>query len=90
MLHAIFNSSIPKFTTIIIQTQAYSQKGNEPDDLEGFDEDFDEESGKEKPASEAMPSKIYLTEEENGEFVKAAEKILKKHNLLFDERYMWG
>jgi len=79
-----------KFTTIIIQTQAYSQKGNEPDDLEGFDEDFDEESGKEKPASEAMPSKIYLTEEENGEFVKAAEKILKKHNLPDTGIYMAG
>ncbi len=79
-----------KFKTIIIQTQAYSQKGNEPDDMEGFDEDFDEEFGKEKPVSEVKRPKIYLTEEENGEFVKAAEKILKKHNLPDTGIYMAG
>jgi len=78
------------FTTIIVQTQAYSQKGNEPDDLEGFDEDFDEDVGKEKPASGVRRPKIYLTEEENGEFVRAAEKILKKHNLPDTGIYMAG
>jgi len=79
-----------KFTTIIIQTQAYSQKGNQPEDLEGLDEDFDEDFGKEKPASETERAKIYLTEEENGEFVRAVEKVLKNHDLQDTGIYMAG
>jgi len=82
------------FTTIVIQTHAYSQKGNKEDALEEFDEEFDEESDTEMTDENAsLPdegSKIYLTDEENGEFVKAVEAILKKHQFPDTEIYMAG
>jgi len=82
------------FTTIVIQTRAYSQKGNKEDDLDGLDGGFDDEfetnagSSGEEVMEEA--SKIYLTDEENGEFVKAVEEILARHHFPDTKIYMAG
>jgi len=75
------------FTTIVIQTHAYSQKGSEEDALEGFDGGFDEEF--ETEAVE-ISSKTYLTDQENGEFVKAVEEILARHHFPDTKIYMAG
>lgn len=79
------------FTTIAIQTQAYSQKGNKEDTLGEFDEGFDTDMMDEDiPPSGGDPKKIYLTDEENGEFVKAVEEIITRHNFPDTKIYMAG
>jgi uncharacterized protein len=79
------------FTTIAIQTHAYSQKGNKEDTLGEFDEEFDTDMMEEDiPASGGGPKKIYLTDEENGEFVKAVEEIIARHNFPDTKIYMAG
>jgi len=78
------------FTTIVIQTQAYSQKGDKEDALKEFDDEFDTEMTDENVTPIDEVSKIYLTDEENGEFVKAVEAILKQHHFPDTEIYMAG
>ncbi len=78
------------FTTIVIQTQAYSQKGNKEDALEEFDEEFDTKIVDENVSPANEEKKIYLTDEENGEFVKAVEAIMKQHHFPDTKIYMAG
>jgi uncharacterized protein len=65
-----------KVTTIVIKTHTYSGQGEAvDDDLEGF-ENEDEEIGQIEDGQKAN----YLTDEENSEFVRVLEQIVKKHD----------
>ncbi len=65
-----------KFTTIMLQTQTYTSKGNDSDVMEGFDEDI-EESDSEKAAAD---KREYITDEENSEAVMAVRRITGKYD----------
>jgi len=60
------------FTTIIIQTDAYSSKGTEENILEGFD-------AEEVPDTRDRFQREYLTDKENSEAVNAVKKVIKRH-----------
>ena len=80
-----------QYTTIVVQTQAYSQQGNEEaGDADFTEDDFLSDDSGSKTVSESAGSRKYLTEEENGEFVKAAEAILQKHQFPETTVYMAG
>ncbi len=76
MYKNILLSEDGSITTIIIKTHTYSNQNEAPeDDLSGFG-DEDEDIGQTEDGHKAN----YLTDEENSEFVKALEKIVKKHD----------
>ena len=77
-----------KMTTIIIETDTYSQKGNkEVSDIDAFDNGFDEPS---KEISTGDKSKAFLTDEENAKLINSILTITKKYQDRGLEIYVAG
>lgn len=61
------------FTTVLIQSDTYTSAGVETDALEGFDEVMGQSD-----SSSPSDSPEYLSDEENGAMVHAAEKVVRE------------
>jgi len=77
-----------KFTTIMIETSAFSS--TEVDVLEGFDDFSEVEPGDDAPADTDPGPKKYLTDQENSEVVSAVAAILKRHRMADAQTYVSG
>ena len=76
MYRNLLLSEDQQYTSIVIRTQTYSVSGSsETDELDDF---LLDEAG--MPDEEAVaPVKVYLTDQENSEFVNALEQIVERH-----------
>ncbi len=79
-----------KYTTIVIQTSAYSPTEDETDILEGFENVSETNHGKNAKTINIDSTRTYLTDRENGEVVKAVEKIVKRHTIKDTEILVAG
>ncbi len=86
MYNNLLISENGKFTTIVIETDAYSF--TETDALEGFD-DISEPDDDVTDDTDSNPKK-YLTDEENSEVIKAVAAILDKHEIADTQIYVSG
>ncbi|MBW1895084.1 MAG: MMPL family transporter [Deltaproteobacteria bacterium] len=77
-----------KFTTIMIETSAFSS--TEVDALEGFDNFSEVEPGDTAPADTDSDPRQYLTDQENSEVINAVEAILKSHRIADTQIYVSG
>ncbi|MCP3898191.1 MAG: MMPL family transporter, partial [Desulfobacteraceae bacterium] len=74
------------YTNIVIKTQTYSQTNQaSTDDLDGFSDEPESES-----ESDQSTSKVYLTDQENSEFIKALENIVNRHRSPDIKMYIAG
>ncbi len=72
------------YTNIVIKTQTYSQANQaSTDDLDGFSDELESES-------DQNTSKVYLTDQENSEFIKALENIVNRHRSSDIKMYIAG
>jgi predicted RND superfamily exporter protein len=76
------------YTNIVIKTKTYSEKNKEStDDLDGFLNENDSFADTE---TEQNPPKVYLTDQENSEFIKALETIVDRHRSADIDMYIAG
>ena len=68
-----------KITTVIIRTQTYSAIGDDVDDLGGFEDAFEEDTGT-TGISEGSGNREYLTDEENSEVVEAVRRVVSEYD----------
>ncbi len=71
------------YTSIVIKTKTYSDKGQEKTDEDDFLSDTETDT-------EQTPPKAYLTDQENSEFVKSLEEIVDRHRSSSLEIYIAG
>ena len=74
-----------RVTTIIIQTDTYSPNGADEDVMAGFDD-----GGDAVDAEDADAAPVYLTDEENGELVRALAEVVARHQADGFDIYLAG
>ncbi len=78
-----------KFTTILIKTQTYSSIGSNIEVLEGFEEDFKQDSkGPKEPGK--SNERQFLTDKENSEAVNTVSEIVEKYEAPGFKVYIAG